>query len=365
MNKKLIIASMLFFQISYAGFFDHLPEVSVNVSDCFTGFSLPNADNICSGVSKMRKTFSKDLSIGGCTLSFGVDTGCYVDALSSKCEAMQKQATGGKISQASTILSGSSLNFKIIKGAAFKNSSCKPIDVNLMKFQSGMTEGDIKKHTDIEKMSKKYGLFSSSIDMVRDCMKTDGNACMEDGYLKLPKTSLDVKKDIADTVSIVSGADTPIANTIAFTQGELSKSLAECSGKKDEVACRDKILDSEKSPDAYSKKAIAKIELASSAELTLMERASRGDQYYIYRDPSDIKKLPIEVRDTYMSGVARQNAAEVLTKSLYTEIVSLKKSAVNISYEKAKLMAELYDKDKSLEILRNVLLEDQGKGGKK
>jgi hypothetical protein len=86
------------------------------------------------------------------------------------------------------------------------------------------------------------------------------------------------------------------------------------------------------SPSALIQKEIARIEIASAMELKIINKATRGDTYYVFKSKEDIKIIPLDERMEYMDGVRRQNVADTLIRSLYKEVIDIKKEAIAASY---------------------------------
>jgi len=335
--RKIAISLLLASAYSYGGFWGSSSSSS-SVSDFLNclgdGIDIPSASGMCGATEGLTKAMKKDFSVGGCSISAGGSNSCFTNGLSSLCN----NAANSAVQTPSNLIAGASNKFNSLKGDGFPSDPCKKLKFGETKYPSGKTQDQIYEDTSIEKMSGKTGIFSSRIDDIRDCMKINGDKCLEEGYMKLPATSLDTQKEVIKSASFCASADAPCADTMASLAAETSKKLKECDSKNGEAQeeCKDKVLSGSTCPAAKKKKALARIELASAGELNIMQKSARGTSYYVYKDQASIDKLPREVRGEYSDGVARQNAADTLIASYYNQIVKLKKDAVTSDYERAE-----------------------------
>ena len=335
--------------------------------DCSNGglFSFLNmGNNICSAANGFGQALGNNMSFGGCSLQIGGDTSCYLNSLRNAC--------GGAASMVMDPLRSavnSFSEFQLLQGSGFKSSNMCGEEPRYAdtRYPSGLTQKEIYEETDYEIMAKKnYGPFSADIDTARECMKINGKKCLEPNAMTLPANSLEVEKKIMEAAHSIAQSDQSSSANMASLEADTRKKLDACkmlpTGAQE--ACEKGVKDSESSPEAYATKEVAKLELASSVELNLIKKASRGDTYYVYKDKEFIKKLPKELQAEYADGVARQNAADTLIMSLYAELITLKKEAIRANYASAEVAATPYDSKSGVDaLITNFGLNNTGSSG--
>ena len=331
----------------------------------FKDFVMPTKPDICGATNEITNFLGDKLSfsIGGCSIGLEADQSSFMNDINEACKA----ATEGLEDLENRIISPmdamitSSTQYSFIKGA--KGEDCGDgSNFGEVENPSGMTNDEIYEATDIKTMASKNGLFSSATDDLRDCMKMSGEEkCNEDGFIKLPETSLDTEKEIAKASNYVSQADESVAPNISSVETELYAKKAECDKKEyaQAVECREKLQYGNDSLDSQAKKKITKIEMVTASNFSLLQKASRGDTYYVFKDSDSMDRLPKAVAEKYSDGVARQNAADTLIAGFYKENTNLKKNNITLIYGKAQIMSEPYNPKASVTDLKDYLLKSQ------
>lgn len=357
MKISKIFSLVLFALMSHAGPFDASVsvggvEVSVNCNPQLNFYDID--DSFCSAVNGFSLNVGS-FGIGGCSIELGSTSECFFDDLRSRCSSLVSSNVSTPLRSALA----SSLEFDLLKGDGFRSTkTCgNKKQYGETRHPSGLTQNEIYEKTSISHMSKDYSIFSQEIDGIRDCMKVDGEKCLEPGHRKLPKDTLEAEKEIMKSAHAIAAADDSVAANMGSVEIELKKKLEDCKEKEGSAreTCRDEVLNSEESPQSMATKEIAKLELAAAIELKMMKQATRGDTYYVYKDAESMRKLPADVVGEYANGVERQNAADALVESLYKEILDLKKQAVRATYSSSTDGAEPYDAKANIQGLRTVL----------
>lgn len=299
------------------------------IEGCEGYVKFPDTDSICEATHVFNKLYSNNFSLGGCSISIGANSGvtdCFTKNLDSLCENLVENNVVGPMRAAL----GSSSEFNFLKGDSFKKTGCEdrrnPPNTT---YPSGKTDEDINDESSLKELRKKFGLFSSSVDDYRDCLKINGDKCKEEGYEKLPKDSKETEKIINESATQIAVADETISSRVLSLQVEISKKVKDCGRDQN---CVNKVMQGDASPSALIQKELARIEIASAMELKIINKATRGDTYYVFKGKEDIKIIPLDERMEYMDGARRQNAADTLIRSLYKEIIDIKKEAIAASY---------------------------------
>ncbi|MBD3822920.1 MAG: hypothetical protein IE916_00225 [Epsilonproteobacteria bacterium] len=320
-------------------------------------FNIPEADDICGAVSSIEQLLNGNFSIGGCNISTTSNSD-FFDDLKKRCTEALGDDKKGVMSPLNPITTSSN-EYKLIKGS--KGKDCKGgKELKDIKHPSGLTNEEIEKKTPIEEMGNRYGIFSSSIDDVRDCMKMHGEKCKEPGYMKLPEDSVETEKQIVEAAQHIAVSDESVAANLASVEAEYQKKLAECNDKEDKAKddCKQEVEYGKESIGSIAKKQVSKIEIASAAEFKTMNKAARGSTYYVYKDSESMDKMPEEVANEYSDGVARQNAADILIDALYKETVNLKKNSIMLGYGKVEAVSSAYDPKAPIEDLKAYLARE-------
>lgn len=353
--KKLIKASILVVSITSSTFALDVGGIVSNVNiDCSNGglFSFMDlGDSLCGAADGFSQALGNNFSFGGCSLQVGGDASCYLNSLKNACGSTESMVMDPLKSAVNSFS-----EFQLLKGSGFKSSNLCGDEPKFAdtRYPSGMTQREIYEETDWPVMAKKnYSPFSADIDTARDCMKTSGEKCLDTNAMTLPANSLEVEKKIMEAAHSVAQADQSSSANMASVEAETRKKLDACKilPAAAQEPCEKVVKGGDSSPEAFATKEIAKLELASSVELSLIKKASRGDTYYVYKDKKFIKKLPKELRGEYADGVARQNAADTLIMSLYAELVALKKEAIRANYAGAEVAATPYDAKSGVDAL--------------
>jgi hypothetical protein len=315
---------------------------------------------ICGIADKLGGLLGK-IDLMGCSIIPGFGTGqsgggCYEKGLADMCKKLTSGKLDDVMSPVKNILA-STKELGITKGDAFKDEKCGTEGET--KYPSGETDASIARKTGIVEMTKRFGSpFSTEILQLRDCMKTDGDKCLKDGEVKLPKDALEVEKQIAEASSQIAAAGKSYVWDTKVAERNLQKKANLClklPTPEETKACVEKLMKGEDGPDALQKKALADLELAEAAELLTVKKATRCSSRYIYTDKESVKRLPIAVIPDYIDGVARQNAADTVFLALWKENLATKKGMVKILYKKMEQNVRPYDRRETRALLRHQL----------
>jgi len=321
-----------------------------DILNCFGLTKFADTNSICEAVGSFEKIYNGNFQLGGCSISYGgeANADCFIEGLSSLC----KSTIDSEIISPAMLAVSSVSEFEFLKGDAFKKSACaERFDTSGEEFPSGMTESSLYEKSDMSS-TLNLGMFSSKVEDLRDCMKVSGEKCLEDDYGKLPKDTIATEKEILKSAEAIAVADETISSRVLTLQAEVSKKVKDCNRSKD---CIDEVLNNEYSPKALLQKEIARIEMASSVELITMNKASRGDTYYVHKSSKDIETLPAEDRVDYGDGVSRQNSADVLINALFKELVDLKKESISASYNSIDITTASYQSQEGIESIQRGL----------
>jgi len=336
---------------------------AVTVS-CKPTISFASANGVCDGLKKIDDVLSKinngmatGYSDGGCNISVTGGLSCLTGGgLQAACNS----AASRMITPLSSAINQRK-SFTLTSGMGIPSQNCSEKALEITKFKSGLTMEEIYNKTGIKKMSKKFGLFSSSTDTVRDCMKQkSGNDCLEKG-IKLPETSLAAKTEIMKTAGVVASADASVAANAKSIQAQYTKKRIDCEKKSQYKGnkCMDELVGVDEA-ESLERKQIAAIETSSAVEISLMMKAIRGDKYFVFKDPKSMRKISQSIAPRYRSGVARQNAADILIKTLYKDLLQIKKTIVSETYQTAQAQSIHYDSKSAIDDLVNSIhLEDE------
>jgi len=334
--------------------------------DCSNGGLLnfmDKGDDICSSLEGYLDVLDSSFSFGGCSLELGGSGNeCYFDTLKNICEPDQDDDEDSDYIVNPIRAAVNSMNeFDFLKGDGFKSSD-RCDDVNSDKTyetpnKSGLTNKDIYEETSPEVMIKNnVSIYSSRVDTIRDCMKEKGARCLEEDIIALPEDNKAVEKSIAEAAQTIAQTDESSAVDQPALEVDIRAGLADCLRKpaKEQELCRKNITeDKDTSPESGATKAIAKLEMASAIELNVLKKATRGSTYYIYKSQEFIKNLPLEDQHEYAGGVARQNAADTLILSLYSEVIALKKEAIRANYANSEEISQPYSAQGGVDALMN------------
>ena len=354
-EKSIFLASaILIFGVSTLG----AVEVSCKPTISFSGASgvcdgLKKIDDVLKGITNGMATGYSD---GGCNISVTGGLSCLTGG---GIEAACNRAVSRVVTPLSSAIN-SPKNFSLATGMGIPSQGCSEAALEIAKFKSGLTMKNIFDKTNIVEMSERFGMFSSSIDTMRDCMKEKGQECLDKG-VQLPATTLDAKTEIMKAAGVVASADTSVASNAKSIQAQYTKKKLDCE-KKSQIKA-DKCMDELLGPDeaeSLERKQIAAIETASGIELTMMMKAIRGDKYFVYKDPKSMTSLSEKISSRYRSGVARQNAADILIKTLYKDLLQVKKTVVSETYQTAQAQSIHYDSKSAIDDLVNsIYIEDK------
>lgn len=337
------------------------PKFTINCSNGGLLNFMDKGDDICSSLDGYLDVLDSSFSFGGCSINIGGGgNDCYFKTLKNLCK---KNISDGEDYVVNPLRSAiNSMNeFDFLKGDGFKSSNrCDDIGSDktyTTPNKSGFSNKEIYEKTSPEVMLDKHiGLYSSRVDLVRDCMKEKGEKCLEEDIISLPENNVEVEKQIAEAAQTIAQADESSAVDQAAIEVETREKLSECLRKKpkEQELCQKKITeDSDNSPEAGATKAIAKLEMASALELNVLKKSTRGSTYYVYKSQEFIKRLPLQKQHEYASGVARQNAADTLIMSLYSEVIALKKEAIRANYANSEEIAKPYSAQGGIDALMN------------
>jgi len=347
--KKILIAIPLLASLAAGGFLQSLGGFGSNASamgfdlgkpslQCDQDFGLDQLlgkMGIC-GIADKLTGFLDKIGISGCSLGAMKSNKCYNTGLKGMCEDMVKKRLNGVMSPLRDAIS-STLELETTKGDAFREKGCAK-DSGKTTYPSGETDESIKEKTDIGTMTRRYGTpFTAKIDLTRTCMQTEGEKCLEPGYMKLPKNALEVEKHISEASTQIAASDKSYTWDILVAERALQKQMTQClklPTVKATKACEDKLMKGENGPTKLEKKALAELELSAAAELKAVKMATMGDLYYIYKDKKSVERLPLNVIPDYIDGVARQNAADTVFLSLWKENLATKKALIRILFKK-------------------------------
>ena len=347
------------------------PQFSIECSNGGLLNFLDKGDDMCSSLGGYLDVLDTSFSFGGCSLDLGGSGNeCYFDTLKSFCDT-PSTAAGDYVVNPIRSAMNSMNEFDFLKGDGFKSSN-RCDDTNSDKTyetpnKSGLTNREIYEETSPEVMlDKNIGLYSSRVDMIRDCMKEKGSRCLDEDIIVLPADNIEVEKRIAEAAQTIAQTDESSAVDQAAVEVEVRSALSECLRKpaEEQELCRKNITeDKDTSPESGATKAIAKLEMASAIELNVLKKATRGSTYYVYKSQEFIEKLPLEDQHNYAGGVARQNAADTLILSLYAEVINLKKEAIRANYANSEEIAQPYSSQGGIDALMNKY-DLRGKGWK-